>query len=216
MTIHHHPSDSLLATFSAGTLDQGQHAVVATHLGQCGHCRSWVWSMEEVGGAVLDSLPPSAVSKDALTHVLTRLDETSGHMQVNAAPKGGLSEVPGLPAYLRQYPAGNWTWIAPGLHLRRIDLPDSGKTRTFLLRSRPGSRFMPHGHTGVELTCVLSGSFVHDGEWYCPGDFDLGEPNIEHEIVIGPGEPCISFVALQGQLKLSGRLGRLIQPLIQI
>ena len=216
MTIQHHPSDSLLAAFSAGTLDQGQHAVVATHLGFCGRCRSWVRSMEEVGGAVLDSLPPSAVSKGALTQVQARLDEPSGHRQVTAAPRDGLSEIPNLPSYLRQYPAGNWTWIAPGLHLRRVDLPDAGKTRTFLLRSRPGSRLMPHGHTGTELTCVLSGSFTHHGERYCPGDFDLGEPNIAHEIVIGPEEPCISFVALQGRLTLNGRLGRLIQPLIQI
>lgn len=214
MTIQHHPSDSLLAAFSAGTLDQGRHAVTATHLQQCLRCRSWVRSMQEVGGAILDSLTPSTMSNDALSRVRARLDEPSGQIKSNPVFEGRLSDVPALPAYLRQFPAGHWSWMAPGLHLRRIHLPDAGVTRTFLLRSRPGSRLMRHGHTGEELTCVLTGSFAHDGERYGPGDFDLGEPDIEHEIVIGSDEPCISLVALQGHLKLGGLFGRLIQPLI--
>ena len=172
--------------------------------------------MEEVGGAILDSLTPSTVSKDALRQVQARLNEPSGQIETSPAYEGGLSDMPVLPAYLRRYPVSNWSWIAPGLHLRRIHLPDAGATRTFLLKSRPGSRLMRHGHTGEELTCVLTGSFMHHGECYGPGDFDFGESDIEHEIVIGSDEPCISLVALQGRLKLGGLFGRLIQPLISI
>jgi putative transcriptional regulator len=216
MTIRHHPSDLLLTAFSAGTLDQGRHAVVAAHLQQCRHCRSWTRSMEEVGGTILDSLTPSVVSDDALSRIQARLDLPSSPVQANPVPADGLSGIPGLPAYIRQYPAGHWTWIAPGLHLRRIHFPDGGKTRSFLLRSRPGSRLMRHGHTGEELTCVLAGSFMNHGDRYGPGDFDFGEPNIEHEIVIGSEEPCLSLVALQGRLQLSGLFGRLIQSFITI
>ena len=32
MSIEHHPTDSMLAAFAAGTLDHGQHIAIATHL----------------------------------------------------------------------------------------------------------------------------------------------------------------------------------------
>jgi putative transcriptional regulator len=35
MIIQHHPSDELLLAYSAGSLDQGQHVAIATHLLQC-------------------------------------------------------------------------------------------------------------------------------------------------------------------------------------
>ena len=40
MTIEHHPDDSMLLAFAAGTLDHGQHAAIATHLVSCPHCRA--------------------------------------------------------------------------------------------------------------------------------------------------------------------------------
>lgn len=56
MTIQHHPDESMLAAFAAGTLDPGQHVAIATHLVSCPHCRGFVRSMEHVGGAVLSDL----------------------------------------------------------------------------------------------------------------------------------------------------------------
>ena len=62
MSIEHHPTDLLLTTFAAGTLDHGQHVAIATHLVSCPQCRSFMRSMEHVGGSVLTSLPPAAMS----------------------------------------------------------------------------------------------------------------------------------------------------------
>ena len=56
MSIEHHPTDSMLAAFAAGTLDHGQHIAIATHLVACPQCRTFMRSMEQVGGAVLTSL----------------------------------------------------------------------------------------------------------------------------------------------------------------
>ena len=53
MSIKHHPTDSMLAAFAAGTLDHGQHVAIATHLVSCPQCRAFMHSMEQVGGAVL-------------------------------------------------------------------------------------------------------------------------------------------------------------------
>lgn len=215
MTIQHHPTDELLLAYAAGTLDQGQHIAVATHLLPCAACRSWVQSLERLGGAVLSTLPASVMAGDALNRIEARLDEPAASV---SSPRFSdfHSDIPGPPAFVRGIPAGNWTWVAPRLHLRRLALTEPGDTRVFLLKSSPSSRFLPHGHTGFEMTSVLTGSFSHDGKHYGPGDFDFGDPDTVHEIVIGPEGDCISLVAMQGELKLQGLLGRLVQPFLSI
>jgi putative transcriptional regulator len=216
MTIQHHPTDELLLAYAAGTLDQGQHVAIATHLLACSACRGWVQSLEGLGGTMLSALPASAMAGDALSRIEARLDEPALSAPCEQRRADMHSDVPGLPAFVRGFPAGKWKWVAPNLHLKRLALSDAGDTRVFLLRSSPGTRFLPHGHTGFEMTSVLTGSFSHDGQHYGPGDFDLGDPDTGHEIVIGPEGDCISLVAMQGELRLKGLLGRIVQPFLAI
>jgi putative transcriptional regulator len=75
---------------------------------------------------------------------------------------------------------------------------------------------VPHSHTGVEMTCVLAGAFRHEGGYFGPGDFDLGDDTIEHEPVVEPAGECICLVAMQGRLQLNGFIGRLIQPFVRL
>jgi putative transcriptional regulator len=215
MTIQHHPPDELLLGYSAGTLDQGQHVAIATHLLQCGLCRGWVRDMEGLGGSVLCELPPSAMAGDALARLEARLDEPDATPPIARGHAAGI-DMPGLPPFVRSLPAGEWKWLAPNVQLRRLALTAPGDTRVFLLRSKPGVRMLPHGHTGIEMTCVLTGSFSHDGARYGPGDFDFGDSGNSHEIAVGPEGECVSLVAMQGELRLKGLLGRLVQPFISL
>jgi putative transcriptional regulator len=73
-----------------------------------------------------------------------------------------------------------------------------------------------HAHTGLEMTCVLAGAFRREGERYGPGDFDFGDGDIRHEPRIEEGDDCVSLVALQGELRWRGLLGRLIQPFVRL
>jgi putative transcriptional regulator len=66
------------------------------------------------------------------------------------------------------------------------------------------------------MTCVLAGSFGHDGERYGAGDFDLGDPDTDHAISIGPEEDCLCLVTMAGELRLKGLVGRLVQPFVSI
>jgi putative transcriptional regulator len=217
MTIHHHPPDELLSAFAAGVLDLGQHVAVATHLAGCPHCRAMVHVMEHVGGALLAGLPPVAMSAGALAAVEARLGEVTPAAAAKPAPGGAdLADVHGLPRFVRDYVAGSWKWIAPKVHLRPVQLPAGSETRVFLLRSRPGTKMIEHTHTGFEMTCVLSGSFVHAGGHFGPGDFDLGDGTVDHEVMVDSVEDCICLVAMQGDLKLNGIVGRLLQPLIRM
>ena len=217
MTIVHHPSDELLMTFAAGVLDLGQRVAVATHLTGCSRCRRLVHAMEHVGGAVLSDLPVTPMSPGAFAAVEARLDGIAPAVTTGSRKMAtGLGDVPGLPPFVRNYPSGSWQWIAPKVHLRPIRLPEASATRVFLLKSQPGTRMIEHTHSGFEMTCVLSGSFAHAGGHFGPGDFDFGDGSTDHEVMIDSTEACICLVAMQGQLKLNGILGRLLQPLIRM
>ena len=92
----------------------------------------------------------------------------------------------------------------------------AGRNQVFFLKAGPGVKLLPHAHTGIEMTCVLAGSFRHDGGYYGAGDFDLGDSHVDHQISIGSEEYCICLVAMQGELRLKGLFGRLMQPFVSI
>jgi putative transcriptional regulator len=206
-----------LTAFAAGMLDLGQHVAVATHLAGCPHCRTMVRAMEQVGAAVMERLPASEMSPGAFAAVEARLSGNAG--KANAAPvpsAAGFRDIAGLPPFVRQYGDGAWKWVAPKVHFRPIELPRPSDTRVFLLRSKPGTKMLEHTHTGFEMTCVLSGSFAHDGGHFGPGDFDFGDGSVDHDVVVDSTEDCICLVAMQGDLKLHGMIGRLLQPLVRL
>lgn len=215
MMVQHHPSDDLLSAYAAGLLDAGQHVAVATHLFSCPHCRDVISGLESVGGDMLADLPPTAMADDMLARAQARLGETAASSRIVAQP-GWAGEVAGLPAFVRRYQPGRWQWIAPKVHMRRIALPVESPTRVFLLRSGPGTRMLQHTHTDLELTCVLSGAFTHAGGRYGPGDFDLGDDTVEHQPIVEGTQPCICLVAMQGDLRLKGLLGRIMQPFVRL
>lgn len=216
MMIHHHPPHELLTAFAAGILDLGQHVALATHLKSCSHCRAMVRSMEHVGGTVLAGLPPTPMADGSFEAVETRLDEIGTAIRPPPLSGAAFADVAGLPPFLRNLPDAPWKWIAPKVHLRPIQLPYPSPTRVFLLRSSAGTRMVEHTHTGFEMTCVLSGSFAHAGGHFGPGDFDFGDGSVDHDVMIDSAEECICLVAMQGELRLRGLIGRLLQPLIRM
>jgi putative transcriptional regulator len=214
MTINHHPDDAMLAAYAAGTLDLGQHVAIATHLATCAHCRAWERSLERVGGALLDDSSPAALADGALEQTLARLDAPAPtSMQATADAPDAPEQ---LPRFVKRYTFRPWRWVAPRVSLRPIQLPEPSATRVFLLRSAPGTRLLQHDHSGIELTCILSGAFAHEGGRFGPGDFDFGDSTIAHEPLVEAGVDCVCLVAMQGDLRLSGVLGRLMQPFLRL
>jgi putative transcriptional regulator len=226
MSIQHHPSDRLLTAYAAGTLDLGQHVVVATHLKTCAQCRSWVRLMEHAGGALLADLAPMAMANDAFACVEARLDEAAP-LTKEAAPQASkplmderneqtVPEADALPAFVGSYPTGPWKWFAPRMYLAPIQLPEASETRVFLLRAEPGTKLLNHSHSGAEMTCVLRGSFSHDGGRFALGDFDFGDSNTTHRVFVESEGDCICLIAMQGELRLSGFIGFIAQPFFQM
>jgi putative transcriptional regulator len=206
--IQHHPKETTLAEFAAGTLDEGRSVVVAAHVAMCPHCRGFLSAFEGVGGALLDRIAPVAMSDDAKVKALQLLDEPD-----MAQLSGDYRSTPDL---LSAYAHGPWRWTGPGLHWRALDVPSDSGTRVFMLRASPGLKLPSHRHIGTELTCVLSGSFTHRGGRFAAGDLDDADDSDHHDPVVDTGEQCICLVAMQGRLKLDSLLGRLIQPFVRL
>ncbi len=204
--IQHHPKDTTLAEFAAGTLDEGRSLVVATHMAMCPYCRGFVSTMVEVGGALLDRTKPASMANDAKAKALRMLEQPN-----TAAPSDDSA-----PDLLSAYPHGPWRWTGPGLHWRALDVPSDNGTRVFMLRASPGLKLPSHRHVGVELTCVLSGSFTHQGGHFTAGDLDDADDSDHHDPVVDGGEPCICIIAMQGRLQLDSLLGRLVQPFVRL
>jgi putative transcriptional regulator len=215
MTIAHHPPEELLAAFAAGKLDEGEHLVVAVHASQCPACRRFVAAVEAIGGGAVESAGPVAMSKGSFEAVMALVERAPPKTEV---PKNTRRDVEddGLPEILRHYRIGRRRRIAPGVSLRPIELPGGGKSRAFLLKSGPGTRMLEHTHSGIELTCVLKGSFSHVGGRFGPGDFDFGDETLDHQPLVGEGGPCVCLVAMTGDLRMNGFFGRLISPFVRL
>lgn len=210
MTIQHHPSDETLAAYASGTLDEARRLVVATHLSLCEHCGDFVRALDSIGGRMLDAISPVAMSDSSLSLLLRRLDDPD---LAPAAP----ARAAGLwPSPVRSYQMGRWRWVGPGVEWCSVSVPVVNDTRVFMLRAKPGTKLPHHRHSGIEWTCVLEGAFLHDGGRFGPGDFDEADEAHEHKPVVDEGVPCICLVALQGNIQLQSRLGRLLQPLIRL
>lgn len=212
MTIVHHPSEELLAAFATGKLDEGEHLVVAVHASRCSACRRFVNAIESLGGVAIETVEPVEISKGSLDAVMTKIERSE---TLTGRPASEADDED-LPMILRHYRIGRRRRIAPGVSMRPIELWGNGVSRAFLLKSGPGTRMLEHTHSGIELTCVLKGSFSHVGGRFGPGDFDFGDESLDHQPLVGDGEPCICLVAMTGDLRMNGFFGRLISPFVRL
>jgi putative transcriptional regulator len=85
-----------------------------------------------------------------------------------------------------------------------------------MLRAAPGTVLPRHKHSGTELTCVLSGAFIHEGGRYGAGDCDDADQDDTHSPVVDRGEECICLVAMEGNIIFQSLLGRMIQPFVRL
>jgi putative transcriptional regulator len=215
MTISQHPTDETLTAFAAGNLDEGRSVVVAAHIEMCDRCRGWAATVEKIGGVLLSELPPTAMSSDAVSRALSRIDRGE-HIIAARMESPSPSDLAMLPMVARAYPIGRWRWMGPGVHWRPLEVPAQNGARVFLLKSAPGTKMPHHTHTGTELTLVLSGAFSHAGGYYGPGDIDEADDTVEHQPIVAAGEDCVCLVAMEGKLHLLGAIGRLLQPFVRI
>lgn len=216
MTILHHPSEETLATFMSSSLCEANSLVVATHVAHCPECRSLLRDMAEVGGNLLEKADAASIAPASRAATLAKLDAAPVHVQPQASRRPAPDNMQRAMDLMSLYDHGAWKWVGPGVYHQFLDVPSETGTRVFLLKSAPGTRLPDHRHLGTEWTCVLKGAFRHDHGRFGAGDFDEADESVEHNPYVEEGEECICLVALNGNVEMTGWLGRLIQPLVRI
>jgi putative transcriptional regulator len=212
-TINHHPTEETLAAYAGGRLDQGRRVLVAAHVELCASCARVLSAADHIAGMRLEAIQPTPLEDDALSRALARIDRAgSGEARPLPAPGKGPLDLEALAGYER----GPWRWIGPGVHWRSVAVPVGEGARVFMLKAAPGTSLPHHTHSGTELTLILQGAFAHEGGRFGVGDFDEADDTIEHQPVVEPGDACICLVAMQGQLRLLGLLGRIMQPFVRM
>ncbi len=212
-----HPVEDQLAAYAAGDMAEAPSLVIATHLALCPACRRQVADYEALGGELLKELPAERLAAESLTRTLARLDEPAAEparaKAPDLAPAGGS---PLLPQPLRDYMSqawvdrGTWRSVMPGL--RTLKLKASG-AKVWMMELGAGRPIPHHGHRGQEMVLVLSGGY-HDGETgYGPGDIQMSGPDVIHQPVADADGPCLCLVMVEGGIRPTGLLGRLVASL---
>jgi putative transcriptional regulator len=194
----HHPGETTLLAYAAGTLPEGLALVAAAHLVQCATCRHRLEGLQAVGGVLLDELPPVAMSDGALDALLARAEQPTVPLSLPPVLN------PDLPPPLDRVALGRWWPIGVGTRWRPLQV--EGSAWAGLVHAQPGRALPRHGHDGLELTCVLSGSFTDGSGLYAAGD--LQEPAGDHDQppVATASEACLCVIASEG-MRLRGLLG---------
>ena len=84
------------------------------------------------------------------------------------------------------------------------------------MRIEPGRETPKHTHGGVELTCVISGAYATETQRFDVGDLEEANDDVLHQPRVVSDEACLCVVALDGQIKLDGWLGWLMQPFVRL
>lgn len=212
MNPRRNPSEERLLAYATGTLSPPEAVVVSAHLALRPASDAWVRRLQVVGGDFLEDTAPVALSDNALTQALARIETDAGEAIVQPP----LNDMPELPEPLRRYALGAWRWIGPGVKARNVHAPRDGACRVILLKIDPGHETPRHTHGGVELTCVLSGAYATETEHFGVGDLEEADHEVLHQPCVISDEPCLCVVALDGEIQLEGWLGRLIQPFVRL
>ena len=215
--ITHHPPFDLVVDYASGSLPEPIALAVACHAEMCRKCRDRIRELESVGGALLDAIEPVAISNRELEAAMARLDDLDMEEAVVAtAPKDAPTR---LPAALRRLIGEAWErlpWRKVGGLFQEARLPLGAEGyKVSLMRLKPGARMPRHTHHGAEYTLVLSGGYTDGGRAFLPGDFAAKDPSDEHKPVVDEDEECLCLVVQDAPVKLTGPLGRFVNPFLR-
>lgn len=198
-----HPTYDMLSAYAAGTAPEGASLLVAAHLTYCPLCREEVARMETLSAALCDVSGDVAMSAEALSRTLDRLDD--GIDLPRPSARDGLLPAP-VAAVVGGFESLRWRFLMPGVS--KIDIPVEGDESVSLLRVRPGAGVPQHTHTAEEATLVLCGALRDRGRVYARGDVAVATDADDHHPRAEPGADCICLAVLSGSVRFTGRLGR--------
>lgn len=209
--ITHHLPDWLIRSYATGSLGHAFSLVVATHVSQCDDCRARLEAEELAGGLVLEGLETVAATDDLRRRVFDGLD-SDPPPRLDAPRRSGI--YPG--AVVEAMGGAEPRWRALGGGIRQAILSEDREGSARLLYIPPGMAVPDHGHSGLELTLVLHGSFSDETGRFGVGDVEVASDDLDHTPVAGMEDVCICLAATDAPLKFKSFLPRLLQPIFRI
>lgn len=216
-SINHHLSDAILMAYSAGTLPEAFNLMVASHVSLCDECRARIESFDAVGGAVLENtaMDEVALSDDAFAATMALI--AGGVVEAERPGKAKRDSI--FPAPLQDYVGGDLAdvkWRSVGMGVKQAILPTSKDASARLLFIPAGAAMPDHGHKGLEMTMVLQGAFIDEGERFARGDVEVADSDLDHTPVADVGEDCICLAVTDGALQFKSLLPKIAQPFLRI
>lgn len=205
-----HVPDEMLAAQAASALAYPFAVLIAAHVSWCDECRARLEAHQILGGVMLEGLAPAPLSAGARSRALAALD---GRAAARARP-APFDVFPGPIAEILGGRPPRWRRIGPGTRQAILWRGAEGSLR--LLSIPPGQAVPDHGHRGLELTLVLSGSFSDEGGVFQAGDLEVADEGVEHMPTAGPEGPCVCAAATDAPLRFRSLIPRLAQPFLRI
>jgi putative transcriptional regulator len=200
----YHPYDDTLARHAAGRLAAGPGFVVAAHLASCRECRARVTLFEAAGGALLEEAVAMAPPAEMFASTLRRIEQTAARAPRRAATTSPLDGLPVPP----------WRRLGSGVQWRRLRLPQAPRTHLYMLKVAPQGRAPSYAHRGAAYIQVLQGAFHDEYGRYLAGDCIEAEDGAAHRPVVDSQAACVCLAAFEAAPRLTGWLGRWLQPLL--
>ncbi len=215
--ITHHLSDECLLEYAAGSLPEAESLIVASHLAMCGDCRQQLELLEEVGAVLLEDGEVENISDDSYEAVMAKIAAPLGE-EPSRRIEFGEDTLRLIPSPLRGYLDGDLSklqWKRSGRGIEEVSLKHQGDTRISLLRIRPGQKIPSHTHSGEEYTLILDGGYTDGDAHFGQGDVSHLDGTVDHAPVADPGRPCLCLSVRTGPPRLTGIVGRILNPFIR-
>jgi putative transcriptional regulator len=222
-TAFHSVDEEWLASYCAGGLSSAKHLLISCQSTMKPELSSRLAAIDQVGGALLESAQGEALSQDFFERILEKMEaapvsqglESAGDPRPETTRRDAWIPSP-LEDFLKQT-GQELKWKKLGFGVERASLSNDDSEELYLLKAPPGLKVPRHTHEGEEWALIMQGGYKVGDESYGPGDLHREDESCTHRpIVDDDGEPCITLVALEGSLKFSNPIMRLLKPLIGI
>lgn len=211
--------EALLASYVAGTLSEPLNALFGAHLSLSPRNRAYVRALETAAGRLLEETWPDtrvAHIPDRDARLAAIFSGAGGGLPAPAARVARSNSIfpPTLLSYFgRDLGDVPWKRELPGVKAWHVAETDDGEATLYWIRG--GQKLPNHSHEGSEITLVLAGAFTDAGGHYARGDVAVADEAVDHRPVADDDADCICFAVTDAPLRLTGPLGRWVQPFLK-